>query len=321
MRRNVFRREARLITAMKQYANHLLHCLPYAVCALLMLASPQLRDFTLANVIVQTILFVSITLIPALKTGRMSYVDIAWPLGLFCIGLQVLLLSDQLTLRSGIIGGLYLFAGGRMSAMALIGLRLGYLSKELPRYQYQRLRWQRRGWKEKPAMLFEVASQGLANMTVLALPAVLQASNSSPELSTLEIAGYTVWVAAFIFEFIADAQKTRFGLRMQREKRKGEHCEEGLWRYSRHPNYFGEWMVWNALVLSSATSLMVLHLPVWQLAGFGIMLLYLSYVMYVVLTHYSGAVPSEYYSARKRPGYVEYQRRTNMFFPGPRKPI
>jgi len=42
-------------------------------------------------------------------------------------------------------------------------------------------------------------------------------------------------------------------------------------------------------------------------------------VMYIVLTHYSGAVPSEYYSAQKRPGYAEYQRTTNMFFPGPRK--
>ncbi len=307
---------------MKQYANHILHCLPYVLCFLLMLSSQQLRDFTLANVLVQAVLFLLVCIIPALKTGRMSYVDVAWPLGLFFIGLQVLFLSDELTLRSGIIAGLYLFAGGRMSVMALIGLRLGYLSRELPRYQYQRLRWQRRGWQEKPAMLFEVASQGFANMTVLALPAILQTSNSSPELSMLEVIGYSIWLAAFIFEFIADTQKARFGLRMQREKRKGEHCEDGLWRYSRHPNYFGEWMVWNALVLSSIPSLIALdNAPIWQTVGFAVMLVYLSYVMYIVLTHYSGAVPSEYYSVQKRPGYVEYQRRTNMFFPGPRKSV
>lgn len=286
-----------------------------------MLLSPQLRDFTLSNAAVQALIFLLITIIPAVRTGRMSYVDVAWPLGLFLIGLQVLLFSDEINLRSGIVAGLYIFAGGRMLAMALIGLKLGFLDRELPRYQYQRLRWQRRGWQERPALLFEVASQGLANLSVLALPAILQSSHSSPDLSTLEIIGYSIWIAAFVFEFIADAQKARFGLRMHREKRKGEHCEVGLWKYSRHPNYFGEWMVWNALVLSSISSLIALsNTPLWQMIAFGMMLVYLSYVMYIVLTHYSGAVPSEYYSAQKRPGYREYQRRTNMFFPGPCKP-
>lgn len=306
---------------MKQYFNHLMHTLPYILCLLVMLLSPPLQAFTLGNVIVQAVLFLLICIIPAIKTGRMSYVDLAWPLGLFFIGLQVLFFSDVQTWRSYIIAVLYLFAGGRMTAMALIGLKLGYLNKELPRYQYQRLRWQRRGWQEKPAMLFEVASQGFANMTVLALPAILQASNPSPDLSLLEMFGYGMWVAAFAFEFIADAQKARFGLRMQREKRKGEHCEDGLWKYSRHPNYFGEWIVWNALVLSSISSLIFLShsIAIWQTVAFAIALIYLSYVMYIVLTHYSGAVPSDYYSAQKRPGYAQYQRTTNMFFPGRRR--
>ena len=306
---------------MKQYFNHTLHTLPYLLCLLLLLLSPPLQAFTLGNVIVQAVIFSAICIIPAIKTGRMSYVDIAWPLGLFFIGLQVLFFSDELTLRSYVIAGFYLFAGGRMTAMALVGLKLGYLNKELPRYEYQRLRWQRRGWQQKPAMLFEVASQGFANMTVLALPAILQANNSLPDLSLLEIFAYGLWAAAFVFEFIADAQKARFGLRMQREKRKGEHCEDGLWKYSRHPNYFGEWMVWNALVLSSISSLIFLShsLAMWHTVAFTIALIYLSYVMYIVLTHYSGAVPSEYYSVQKRPGYAAYQRTTNMFFPGPRK--
>jgi steroid 5-alpha reductase family enzyme len=303
----------------KQYVNHLVHTLPYALCLLVLSSSPSLQAFTLANVLVQAVIFLLACIIPALKTGRMSYVDLAWSLGLFFIGLQVLFFSNELTSRSVIVASLYLFAGGRMTLMALIGLKLGYLNKELPRYQYQRLRWQRRGWQEKPAMLFEVASQGFANMTVLALPAILQASNSSPQLSLLEILGYTLWLVAFAFEFIADAQKARFGFRMKSEKRKGEHCEEGLWKYSRHPNYFGEWMVWNALVIASTPSLFTLQTSYWLTAALALALAYLSYVMYVVLTHYSGAVPSEYYSAQKRPGYVEYQRRTNMFFPGPRK--
>ena len=80
-------------------------------------------------------------------------------------------------------------------------------------------------------------------------------------------------------------------------------------------------MVWNGLLIASIPSLLALSatLALWQTFAFAVALIYLSYVMYVVLTHYSGAVPSEYYSAQKRPGYLEYQRTTNMFFPGPPK--
>ena len=76
-------------------------------------------------------------------------------------------------------------------------------------------------------------------------------------------------------------------------------------------------MVWNALVLSSLPSWLALSgsLALWQGALLAVALIYLSYAMYVVLTHYSGAVPAEYYTVQKRPGYAEYQRRTSMFFP------
>jgi steroid 5-alpha reductase family enzyme len=93
----------------------------------------------------------------------------------------------------------------------------------------------------------------------------------------------------------------------------------GLWRYSRHPNYFAEWMVWTALVIASIPSWLALRpvepLVVWVLLGAG--LLFVSRAMYSTLVYYTGAVPSEYYSVRKRPEYETYQRETNRFFPGP----
>jgi steroid 5-alpha reductase family enzyme len=303
---------------MKQLTHHLMSSLPYAALLVLLLANPAFSAFTLSNLIVQAVLFLLIVIVPAIKTGRMSYVDLGWPIGLTLIGMQVLVFTDELTWRSGLVAGMYLFAGGRMSVMALLGLRMGWLDRELPRYQYQRLRWERRKWRAMPALLFEVASQGIANMSVLALPAILQAANPTGPITPIEIAGYGLWVVAFAFEFLADIQKARFGARMKREGRSREHCEEGLWRYSRHPNYFGEWMVWNALVLTSLPSLLALSasMPLWQALAFAAALLYLSYVMYIVLTHYSGAVPAEYYTVQKRPGYADYQRRTQMFFPG-----
>jgi steroid 5-alpha reductase family enzyme len=302
---------------MKQFVDHFLHGLPYIVVLAVLLLCPALRAFALCNMLVQGLLFLAVVIVPALKTRRMSYVDIGWPVGLALIGVQVLIFSDGLTWRSGIIAMFYLLAGGRMAAMALIGWRHGFLDRELPRYQYQRQRWQRHGWRETPALLYEVASQGAANMSVLALPALLQAANPAPTLSTLEWLGYALWLLAFAFEFVADRQKNRFGQRMRGENRKGEVCREGLWRYSRHPNYFGEWMLWNALMLSSVSSLHALSdtTPLWQVQLLFMALMYMSYLMYGVLVYYSGAVPAEFYSLQKRTGYADYQQRTNMFFP------
>ena len=303
---------------MKQLLAHTMTSLPYLLVLGLLLAWPPFQSFAIANVMVQSVLFICVVIIPAIKTNRMSYVDIGWPAGLFLIGVQVLVFSDGNTARAWIVASLYMFAGGRMAVMALTGWRLGMLNRELPRYEYQRLRWDRRGWRHQPAMIFEVGAQGLANMSVLAIPAIVQAANPTATISALELAAYVLWLSAFAFEFTADAQKLRFARRMKVEQKSRMHCAEGLWRYCRHPNYFGEWMVWNALSLATIPSLLVFggSMPGWLIVSMAAGVLFLPFTMYQVLTHYSGAVPAEYYSAQKRPGYAEYQRTTNMFFPG-----
>jgi steroid 5-alpha reductase family enzyme len=302
---------------MRQFLHHLLHSLPYAVVLVVLLLCAPLRAFALSNLLLQLLLFLTVAILPALRTGRMSYVDVAWPLGLVLIGVQTLVFSDGWTARSTIVALLYVLAGGRMARMALYGWWHGALNGELPRYQYQRARWHRRGWRETPARLYEVASQGFANMSLLALPALLQAANPAPALTPLEIVGYLLWLAAFAFEASADAQKLRFGQRMREQGRRGEICREGWWRYSRHPNYFGEWMVWNALALSSLSSLHALSYiaPTWQVQVLFLALIFLSHTMYTVLVYYSGAMPAEFYSLQKRPGYADYQRQVPMFFP------
>jgi steroid 5-alpha reductase family enzyme len=108
---------------------------------------------------------------------------------------------------------------------------------------------------------------------------------------------------------------------MKQQGKKNQVCNVGLWRYSRHPNYFAEWLVWTALVVASVPSWLALRtsepLVLWLLLGAG--LLFVSRIMYSTLVYYTGAVPSEYFSVRKRPEYESYQRQTNMFFPGPVK--
>jgi steroid 5-alpha reductase family enzyme len=108
---------------------------------------------------------------------------------------------------------------------------------------------------------------------------------------------------------------------MKRLGQKNQVCNVGLWRYSRHPNYFAEWMVWNGVIIASIPSWIMLYdkesLIVWVLLGLS--LLWTSRLMYMTLVYHTGAVPSEYYSSQKRSAYKSYQQSTNIFFPGPKK--
>lgn len=85
--------------------------------------------------------------IPYLRTGRISYVDIAWPFGVALIGLQILLLSDGDTVRKAVIGLVYLFIGLRMGIAAVAMAKTpGVIFKyEFPRYNYRRMMLKRTG--------------------------------------------------------------------------------------------------------------------------------------------------------------------------------
>ncbi len=160
--------------------------------------------------------------------------------------------------------------------------------------------------------------QCFANITFLSIPAILQAFNPHEFLSIIEILGYLFWLIFFVMEHTADIQKLKFLKKAFLENRKKQVCNIGLWKYSRHPNYFSEWMVWNSLILSSLPSFFYLHIAERDVIWVCILisLFYLSIIMYNTLVYYTGAIPSEYYSLKKRPDYKEYKKKTNMFFIG-----
>lgn len=287
-----------------------------------LLATPAFFEISLVSGIVQLALFGLVVCWPAWKTGRLSYVDIGWPWGLVLIGAVAYLLSDGYWVRVLVISLVYVFVGARMGLGALKLLQLGHLKTELPRYQYQRLRWERAGKTNIGLQLqVEALMQGLANASFLAFPAFIIGSNTSPYISGFEILGLSLWLLAISIETIADAQKLTFLKKMKKAGEKNSVCNVGLWQYSRHPNYFAEWLVWTAMVVASIPSWLALytqiHLVAWLLLGGG--LLFVSRIMYATLVYYTGAVPAEYYSVKKRPGYKEYQAKTNRFFPGPYK--
>ena len=273
------------------------------------------QNFLLINLISQIFIFLFIVCIPAYFTDRMSYVDIAWPFGLIAIGIISFFYGNGYLLKKSIISMLYIIAGLRMGIGALILLKKGYLNKELPRYSYQRIRWKKKGFiNDKFSVQYEILLQCFANATFLAIPAILISNNSSQTFSIIEVIGFLVWVIFFFLEHISDLQKQKFLINAKKNNLKNQVCDIGLWKYTRHPNYFSEWMIWNGLIIASFSSLLVNNSMIVFL-GTTISLLYITILMYQTLVFLTGAIPSEYYSLIRRPDYKKYKQTTNMFFP------
>jgi len=296
--------------------------IPFIACWILLFKSNNFQSIALINGLGQLVLFLFVVCIPIWRTGRMSYVDIGWPWGVALIGLITYCLNDTVTLSKNLIITAYILIGSRMGLGALKMWSIGLLKKEFPRYEYQKIRWEKSNKTNiSLAMQVEALSQGLANASFLAIPIFLISVSPLTQISTLEIIGFTIFVVSIVFETVADYQKLKFLKEMKFQNKKNIVCDIGLWKYTRHPNYFAEWMVWNGLIIASIPSYISLFdsEEFWLWIFIGIALLYTSRIMYTTLVYLTGAVPSEYYSAQKRPAYKAYQQSTNIFFPGPKK--
>lgn len=308
--------------ALKNFFTRGFGYLPYLFLFYFMYQVEIFKEMLYINGILQLLLFLVVVCLPAFLTKRMSYVDIAWPWGLVLIGVIALLLGQGYKPRIYMVAGMYLFSGLRMGIGALILFSKGHLNSELSRYSYQRRRWDKAGYKNLNLSLqYEIMIQCFANITFLAIPAILMATNSTNSISTLELIGLGLWATWFVLEHISDLQKQQFLKKAFLEKKKKQVCNVGFWQYTRHPNYFSEWMVWNAMIIASLSSFSSLYSEDqalnWIIICLG--LFYISYIMYTTLVYYTGAVPSEFYTLQKRPNYKAYQEQTNMFFPGPKK--
>ncbi len=119
----------------------------------------------------------------------------------------------------------------------------------------------------------------------------------------LPMFGLGLYLVGLFFESVGDWQLSKF---KADPANKGKVMDQGLWRYTRHPNYFGDFCVWWGIYL---VALAAGHW--WTIVG--------TLVMSALLMRYSGAGLLEKTIGSRRPGYDEYVARTNGFFPGPPK--
>jgi steroid 5-alpha reductase family enzyme len=172
-------------------------------------------------------------------------IDAAWT-GLVG-GLAVLyaVLGDGAVQRRSAIGFMMGSWGARLTVYLLYDRVLGW--GETGRYAELR-----RSWGEHAARRFFWLFQRYAATAVFfSFPALLASANGDPDLSSLELVAAALWIAAFTGEATADRQLERF--RSQADNQ-GRVCQTGLWRYSRHPNYFFESLMWVAYALFAAGS-------------------------------------------------------------------
>jgi len=127
------------------------------------------------------------------------------------------------------------------------------------------------------------------------------AFRGSADLNALDAAGITLVVFGVLFEAIADWQLARF---KGEQANAGRVMDRGLWRYTRHPNYFGECCVWWGFWLIGV-------------AAGGAWTVFAPLLMTFLLLRVSGVALLEKGISERRPEYREYVRRTNAFFPGP----
>ena len=116
------------------------------------------------------------------------------------------------------------------------------------------------------------------------------------------IAGMALWLVGVTFESVGDAQLARF---KADPASAGQVMDRGLWRYTRHPNYFGDACVWWGIALVAAET------------GVGAIGIIGAVVMTVLLVRVSGVPMLERTMAKRRPGYTEYVARTSGFIPRP----
>jgi steroid 5-alpha reductase family enzyme len=144
-------------------------------------------------------------------------------------------------------------------------------------------------------------------MWLVSMPTqVAQLSGMPDGLNVLDYIGAAVWTVGFLFEAIGDFKLARF---KSDPANSGKVMDRGLWKYTRHPNYFGNAVLWWGLFL------IALARPENTLVIFG------PIIMTILLTRVSGVPLLEASLRRRREGYVEYVGRTSSFIPMPPKKI
>jgi steroid 5-alpha reductase family enzyme len=225
-------------------------------------------------------------------------VDIAWSYAFGAVAIVHALLGNGWFVRRALIGTMVLLWSMRLGTHLLIRIARKHPVED-GRYVQLRKDWEK-GFAVKMGVFFQAQA---VSVLALAVPFVLSCANPVEAVRPVEWAGALLWLLAISGEALADSQLSSF---TGNPANKGKVCDSGLWRYSRHPNYFFEWLIWVSFSLFGMAS----HLG-W------IGLFSPACILYLLL-RVTGIPATEEQSIRsKGDSYRAYQRTTSAFVPLP----
>jgi steroid 5-alpha reductase family enzyme len=226
---------------------------------------------------------------------RNDVADIAWGLGFISLAWISYLLADCFSFR-GLLMSILITIWGLRLAKHIYGRN----KKKTEDYRYQK-------WRKDWGKLFYLRSylqiylfQGML-LFVIIFPTLVANQNKGSSFSVLDLVGMFVWLFGFIFESVSDAQLKKF---IENPDNKNKIMGGGLWRYSRHPNYFGEVVVWWGLWLISFN------------AGYGWLTIVSPLTITGLILFVSG-IPMLEKKYAGRADFKEYQQQTSIFIPLP----
>jgi steroid 5-alpha reductase family enzyme len=233
----------------------------------------------------------------SLPLRNASIVDIFWGFGFVVVALALFGLADGYSGRKALMLALVAVWGLRLS---LHILRRNWGHGEDYRY---------RTWREQSGAgfwwvsLFRVFLLQGAVLWLVSMPILAAFYYDSPDrLTVVDLAGALVWSVGFFFEAVGDFQLERF---KANPTNKGKVMDKGLWKYTRHPNYFGDATVWWGHFLIAAATVN------------GLWTVFSPALMTFLLVRVSGVALLEKKQVKTKPGYAEYVRNTSAFIPWP----
>ncbi len=230
-----------------------------------------------------------------LRTRNAASADLGWTLLVGAGAVAAALASGGDPWRRSLVGALAALWALRLAAHLLTDRVLGGWLED-GRYRTLRERWGARA--PRNFLLLYLAQVPAAALFVVPIAAAM----SGGRLDAWALVGVLTWAVALVGELSADRELARF---RANAFTRGEVCRTGLWRYSRHPNYFFEWLQWCAYVLIGRAAPLTLLGPI---------------AMFAFLYRVTGIPYTERQALQTRgDAYREYQRTTSAFFPWPHR--
>ncbi len=250
------------------------------------------------NMFIQTAIVIFAYFLILFITGQIlknnSIVDIGWGAGFVIIALYTYFVK-----------GNYSLAGTVVTFLVFIwGTRLFYhiLKRNIGKPEDYRYVQMRENWGDKSPVLkafLRIYMLQMILMYIISIPVILVNSASEMKIPAFVYIGAAIWIFGFIFEAAGDYQLKVF---KQNPQNKGKILTTGLWKYTRHPNYFGEAVMWWGIFLAALSVKNGIYT-------------FISPILITFLLRFVSGVPILEKRYKDRPEFIEYSKKTNIFIP------